>query len=452
MTASAVRHAAATRHTLAVDLVRQVAGIRWLWLVLLLGLVLRVAVAVAAYARGTTSAPDTVTYVRPVAALVASGRFDSYGAPEIARTPGYPLLLAAGELAGNMVGVTLAVQVLLSSLTIVAVAMLALGLGASPRVALVAAAMYAVEPSSTIYVSKILTETVFTALVTVMIIAFTCWVRGGGSRYLVASGICLAAGCYVRPILYYAPVLLAVVGVVAWRRHGSKRRTLAHMALFLIVAVTPLAVWQARNAVVAGYDGFAAITDVNLMEYRAAGAIARRSGEPIAAVQLRIRREWNADDSLTATGRVARGHERATKYYGMRARATEIIRKDPAAIAADAIAGAARTIFGRDTSEWSALFGAKRGSPGWQVVRLVLTALWLPMLALGVLGLARGKWDVYTLLPTLVLSCYLVTVAAGPEAYSRFRLAIVPTISVLAACGAISLWSRRPRPNARRAR
>jgi hypothetical protein len=427
------------------SIVRQAAGVPGLRLVLLLALVIRATVAMAAYARQTTSAPDSMTYVRPVAALVESGRFDSFGAPELARTPGYPLVLALGELAGNMLAVTLAVQVIVNCLTVFGVAALALAMGAGTRVAMVAAAMYAVEPSSIIYVTKVLTETLFTAFVTGLLVAFTCWLRGGSKVDLVIGGVCLAAGCFVRPILYYAPVLLALLGMMAWQRQGSRRRALADVALFFVVAVMPIAAWRARNAMVAGYDGFAAITDVNLMEYRAAGAIARRSGEPIAQVQLRIRREWNADQSLTATGRFARGHERAGKYHGMRARAEEIIRNDPMAVAADAVAGAARTIFGRDTSEWSSLLGLTPRSVGWQAMRVVLTALWLSMLGLAVAGLVRGRWDIHGLLPALVLSVYLVAVAAGPEAYSRFRLAIVPPIAVLAACGAIQLSALRGR-------
>jgi hypothetical protein len=403
---------------------------------------LRAAVAVAAIQRNTTEAPDSITYVRPVASLIESGRFDTNDAPELSRTPGYPLLLAVAERTGNMVVATLAVQVILNSLTIFGVAVLALAMGGGTRVAVLAAAMYAVEPSSIIYVSKILTETVFTTLVTGLLIAFTCWLRGGTKYDAVMSGAFLAAGCYARPILYYAPIILAVLGVIAWQRQPSRRTALAHMALFIVVAAAPIAAWSVRNTVVAGYHGFAAITDVNLLEYRAAGVIARRSGVPIEQVQLRIRGEWSDDKTLTATGRLERGHQRAAKYYGMRAQASGIIVNDPIAVVADAVAGAARTIFGRDTSEWSALLGIRELSGEWQFVRIALTVLWLPILGLALIGLVRGGWDAHAFLPGVVLSAYLVALASGPEAYSRFRLAVLPFAVVLAASGAIFIWKR----------
>ena len=46
-------------------------------------------------------APDTASYVEPAHELIASHRFFADGAPEIIRTPGYPLLLTARSAAGS---------------------------------------------------------------------------------------------------------------------------------------------------------------------------------------------------------------------------------------------------------------------------------------------------------------------------------------------------------------
>ena len=418
-----------------------------LHVILVVALVVRAAAAFAALSQHATHAPDTMTYLRPAASLVASARFDSYGAPELSRTPGYPLLLAVGELAGNVIPVTLALQVILNTTTVFGVAVLALAMGGSARVAVLAAALYALDASSVIYVSKILTETLFTAVVVALLIALACWVRSGAPRYLVASGLLAAAGCYVRPILYYAPPLLAVViGAVAWRRYALGWRALAHAALFFVVAGVPIAAWRVRNTAVAGYDRFAAITDINLLVYRADGVIARRSAEPIELVQARLRSEWGSDSTFTAFDRTTRGRERATRYYGMRAEARAILINDAPAVALDAVAGAARTLFGRDTSNWALLFNWQPGSLSWQILKSVLAALWLPVFALGLVGVVRGGWGLYVMLPALVTSAYLVATSAGPEAYSRFRLAIVPLITVLAASGALWVWERWREP------
>ena len=442
--ASVTEHRESREHDVVVRRALQIPALR---IILIAALSIRALVAVLAFARDTTSSPDTLTYVRPAESLVAVGRFDSYGAPELSRTPGYPMLLAIGEAAGHLVPVTLALQVLLNTATVFGVAALALALGTSTRVATIGAALYAFEPSSIVYVSEVMTETLFTAVITALLIVLTCWVRTRETRLLLAGSLLLAAGSFVRPILYIVPApLAALIGVIAWRHHGARSRALAHAALFFIIAATPIAAWRARNTLVAGYDRFAAITDINLLYYRAAGVLARRSGQAIDSVQLRLRREWGADTSLSAVGRTARGRERTSRYYGMRAQAREILVNDPPAVAMDALAGASRTVLGRDTSEWSELLGLQPGSSGWQLVRITLTLLWHPMVALGLLGLWRGGLNGYVLLPVLLASVYLVTAAAGPEAYSRFRLAIVPVVAVLAACGAVYVWDRvRPR-------
>src|SRR5688572_17984506 len=242
------------------------ARVRALWLVLLCALVLRLVVVTVALVRDTSSSPDTVTYVRPAASLLATGRFDSHATPELVRTPGYPLLLAVGEWLGDLVGVTLVAQAILGTLTVWLVWRLALATRVSPGVATIAAVIYTFEPSSIIYTSKLLAETLFTTIVTALLLSLTVWAKGGSRRALVAAAALLALGCYVRPVLYYAPALLGgAIVVVGWRKGRGWRGALADAALFLIVAAVPIAGWRARNFSVAGYDGFAAIADVNLL-------------------------------------------------------------------------------------------------------------------------------------------------------------------------------------------
>jgi hypothetical protein len=195
---------------------------------------------------------------------------------------------------------------------------------------------------------------------------------------------------------------------------------------------------------VAGYDRFAAIGDVNLLYYRAAGVVARRSGKSIDEVQLQMHRELDVDAPLMATDRLARGHERTARYLEMRRRALAIMDNDPAAVALDALAGAARIVFGRETSEWGLLLGVESFSRGWLLVRVLLTVAWLPLLVVAIVGLLRVRWEIRFVLPGLLLSAYLVVLSAGPEAYSRFRLAFIPVISVLAAAGGIHVRQRAP--------
>jgi hypothetical protein len=312
------------------------------------------------------------------------------------------------------------------------------------RVAVAAATIYALDPTGIIFVSKLLTETTFTAVVTAALIAITLWARDAKRVYLLSTAVLFSMAGFVRPIAYYAPVpVAAVVAFIAWRYHrASLRSAVLSAAVFFVITAAPLAAWRVRNAIVAGYDRFAGIGDVNLFYYRAAGVIARRSGKAIGEVQLQLRRELNVDAPLISAGRVARGQERAARYREMRRRGSAIVVNDPTAVALDWIAGAARTVFGRETGEWATLLGLETLSRPWRIVRALLTAIWFPLLLLALVGLLRVRWDLPLILPGLLVSTYLVVLGAGPEAYSRFRVPCVPVVCVFAAAGAIHVRQR----------
>jgi hypothetical protein len=64
----------------------------------------RLALLVFALVRGGTSviaSGDTASYLEPGRNLLLHGRFVTAGLPEIGRTPGYPIFLAAASLPGS---------------------------------------------------------------------------------------------------------------------------------------------------------------------------------------------------------------------------------------------------------------------------------------------------------------------------------------------------------------
>src|ERR1700719_117759 len=107
--------------------------------------------------------PDTASYIVPARELVTHHRFFSDGAPELIRTPGYPLLLTAGLLLGRLELATIVLQILLNCLTVYMVYRTAGLLFESERIALIAASLYAIDPLSILFSSLLSTETLFTA-------------------------------------------------------------------------------------------------------------------------------------------------------------------------------------------------------------------------------------------------------------------------------------------------
>src|SRR5262249_16928323 len=149
-------------------------------------------------------------------------------------------------------------QILLSCFTVYMVYQTAHLLFSSERIALTAAALYAIEPLSVLYTGLIVTETLFTALVMLWLYLLLRYLIRPTLSDLLFSGILLAGSVYVRPIGYFLPVIIAS-GLLAWIlliTQQNKRRLIAHVVAFVIVSLGLTALWQVRNGEETGYFGF----------------------------------------------------------------------------------------------------------------------------------------------------------------------------------------------------
>lgn len=240
---------------------------RWLWVVLGLALLLRLGWGLSRPADEGTIAqlPDQREYLELGRNLLRSGElkfFDErFGQDVYAyRTPGYPLFVAT---MGGSVRAVRAAQAMIDTSTVLAVYLIARRwlAGVGP---LAAAAVVAFNPLMIYFSGLVLTETIFTTLLTWAVLAVTSKRSG--------SSILLALGVMVRPSGALLAVALPAVGV--WVNSEGKgpylwRRALAAGAVGGILLTTLFALWGWRNQRVLGewvwtttnegitrYDGF----------------------------------------------------------------------------------------------------------------------------------------------------------------------------------------------------
>src|SRR5258708_636692 len=93
------------------------------------------------------AAGDTSKYVRLASSIAVHGRFEDEGLPEVFRTPGYPLLLTPGILAGDVYVFAVLMQVLVVVATVALVYETARLLYDEERIAWWCAALCAFEPT-----------------------------------------------------------------------------------------------------------------------------------------------------------------------------------------------------------------------------------------------------------------------------------------------------------------
>lgn len=222
---------------------------------------------------------DSSWYLQLARELAERGRFWSGESPELIRTPGYPLLLVPGLWTGHVEAVTIAVQIALSCATCVLVYLTARRLTVDERAAALAALLYAVEPLGVLHSVLLLSETLFTLLLTAALYLLVAALPQRSLARFALAAMCLAAAAYVRPVTYFLPLVLALaVGVFGALR--KERRLLAGAVLLCALSFGLTTPWQVRNARVAAYTGFSAVGDFNAYFHLTAALKARREGRP----------------------------------------------------------------------------------------------------------------------------------------------------------------------------
>jgi 4-amino-4-deoxy-L-arabinose transferase-like glycosyltransferase len=423
--------------------------------VLVLSLLLRTLVPFVGYFRARTVgifySRDTASYVSPAQELVIHRRFySSSGSPEVIRTPGYPLLLTIGLSLNRLVLVTIALQTALSCLTVYLVYCIAWILFDREQPAIIAASLYAIEPLSILYSSILLTETLFAMLVAAWVYFLLRYLRSHNLWDLLASGVVVSASAYVRPISYFVPPMLAA-GLFAWvldsrQEKGARMRILAQIAVFLAISMAPLTVWQIRNWSQAGYRGFSGISSVNLYFYRAAAVLAVKCSVPAETMAKSL--GYNDDRIYFALHPDQRTWSIARRLNYLHEEAVRILLQNPITYGQISLRGFCRTVFGPGTTEFLEFFEIKRTSWFYWILAALLLIWELPYLLLSVIGLCSKHYERWPVSFVVLSILYYVSIAAGPEGYSRLRTPAMPLISVLAGYGmylvARILQQRRP--------
>ena len=192
--------------------------------------------------------PDSFSYIQTAQSLYEHvGILDNAGRPDWGRVPAYPVLLAltyATKIASPQRSQgAVFVQCILGALVVLIAARLSRALPGN-RGVLPVGLLLAMEPSAIAYSNLILSEMPYALA---LLLAFLAW-----ERYLILQNtlsllwFAAALGVLplIRPIGQFFP--LAVLPVLVWARWG-RPGMLRAIVLFVLVAISPAAVWSWRN-------------------------------------------------------------------------------------------------------------------------------------------------------------------------------------------------------------
>jgi len=416
--------------------------------------------------------PDSIAYQQLALNLVRSGQFSrslsAPPAPELLRTPGYPLILAlASSLTASPALLVLLLQVAAATGTVAMTWLLGRRL-AGPRAGLMAALFVCLDVASVGTCLKLMTETFF-ALCIVAAVWF--FLQGRPARAALVSfflaGVSLGLAVLIRPVAYYLP-LLALIPLLlpALRRVERRRTTLAPLAVFLVGPLLLIGGWHARNFVRAGTIAYSDQGAFNLLFYRAAGALAMSEHRDLFEVQHDL-----GFDNATGDYSEYLARRGGLRESGLSRRwtadAVKLAARHPWSFLAVTARGAAAFLFEPGSFEAASLLKLVTPDEGAELLRLLqLAPLTVPgyllgrqalllltlysILSLLLLYVGVGLWfrrrrgDKAAAAVMLAVIGYFVLVSAGPEARARFRVPVVPLLAVVAAAGLVGSGDTLP--------
>jgi hypothetical protein len=404
---------------------------------------------------------DTSSYLEPGRNLVLHGSYATAGRPELDRTPGYPVFaMLTGMLWGNAVATAL-IQVVLSLASIVLVKKIASQIFSDSRVPATAAWLFALEPISTLYVVRIMPETLFTLLLLVVIDRMVCYQDSAKLLNISQCGLVLSVATYVRPVSYY--LVLPFACALMFTSRNRPGHWWKAPVILLLSTVPFLAAWQIRNRIETGFIGYSSIVEKNLFFYQSAEVTARLNNIPLQEQQRRL--GYFSGNGVYGLPVEIGGDNLVEQLKFMRERSKQIIEQHRALYLRLHFEGVLRVALKPCADEFLALIGAYpeqaiASNSVWQgsLVQAVKTTFLLHAIAIALVLVA----EVYLVLLYLMAAAsflkiqgkclgimtlsgvclYFLVISGGAQASGRYRLPIMPELCILSA-GGLGLLSQR---------
>jgi hypothetical protein len=339
------------------------------------------------------------------------------GMTETLRTPGYPLFLVPFLALTNDHAAIVLVQHAINVLLTAAIWLFALRRTGSRLIAFLAGFLFAIDTPTIHYANKVLTETLFTAML------FGAFVLALQRKHLVTLGLLLGALTLTRPVAIAYFVVVAIA--LQWRGRA--------LVTFLAAALALPVAWATRNTIETGVFTVSSIGASNLLMHRAAGALAMERGgdfeKALALEQNRLEAQITPvilarehADSLAEVPHAVR-----SRYWGALAR--RILLHHLRGFVLVTLRGIRVNLF---ESDWDSV--AEVSELEDETVEPWITYGNAAMVVLAVIGIAflwRTDRPFALLLGLTIL--YFIVISAGGESEARFRVPVVPYLALGAA-------------------
>jgi len=392
---------------------------RWATLGAILGLALvaRLFVVIAMPELGDPGSMDTSNYLHLARSLVESGSYAMWAKPSAYVAPVYPFFLAGVfKIFGENFFVVKLIQVLFGGATVLLVYLLALRF-TRPAAALLAALIVTLHPELVGVTGFIYTETLFVFLLTATLLSAVRAMASAKPAHFVIAGALLGLTTLCRGTTLYLPFFILAVMMFSSQRWIWLRRWAVFMAGMILV----MAPWTLRN-----YHHFHVFLPV-----------ATGSGDVFwTGNYLEFDGEYRYEETQTKLLQVAGDVDLVTRDRKLMADAKQRIFADPLPHA---------WLFARKVWRyWLRIYedvpSGEARQRNWLIFG-TLAAIHYVLLPLALVGLYRCNWRDDGVKLLLAFVVYYTLVHAATLAVARYRIPLLPLLSLAAAGGVLSFFT-----------
>jgi hypothetical protein len=382
-----------------------------------------------AFRLGESSAtrnPDTLDYFN-YAENFWTVFFDKqliFGELGLLRTPAYPFLL---HIIG---GENWIIVILIHNLFVIGASLLifqVVSQFSTKRIAVISALIPLLDPGVFIESTYLLTETMLMFLIT-----FAIWIPFTSSGNLL-RGTIFALTILVLPLI--KPIALFFIPFLVWHYRAvtlSKFRTLFYIS---IVPISGLFLYAIKNLFIYGVPRISSIDSLNLLYYEGAYLESLANGMDLAEVQVTLSIE---EKQLDVKGSSIHG------VIDFRTeRGAELIRENIIYAPYARAIGLIKLLFGTGATSIRNWLSAFPQEVVFSIIGAGIVFLITVNIAtfIGVFSIISTKNR--TFVPLFLLFFVALVLSSGANAYSRFRVPLVPMIAIFVALGISYMQKRR---------
>jgi len=381
-------------------------------------ILVRAGVIIAMPELGNSEAMDTQNYLSLARGLVESGRFSMWNQPSAYVAPGYPFFLAGifKILGENLLAVKI-IQMFLGAAAAALGYLLALRF-TRPLIAWLAAFMMAVHPELAGVTGFIYSEALFVFLLTASLLLMARTMASTKVMHALQAGALFGLTTLCRGTTLYFPLLLLGLAMLASQRWLWLRLWL----IFVVGMAAVMAPWAIRN-----YHHFGVFLPV-----------ATGSGDVFwTGNYLEFDGEYRYTETQTKLREIAGAANLITRDRLLMEDAKQRIFAAPLPHAWLFV----RKIFRYWLRVYEDVPRGEMRQRNWLVFG-ALFALHYALLFFAVIGLRQCNWRNAGAKMLLAFVCYYTLVHAATLAVARYRIPLLPLISIVAATGIVWLMEK----------